>query len=80
VISRRLLVAAVVALGLIAVVPVAIELFVPERSTVAVADAAVIPPDAVALRTGTFTGADAAHHVEGRVTLYRDGEGHFLLF
>jgi Electron transfer DM13 len=73
-----------VGVGIIAIIfvvvggPLVADIFLPEQSTT-VSEAAV-PADATAIKTGTFSGADAAHDVSGTVTLYRDSDGHFLRF
>ena len=54
------------------------DLFLPEQSTTV--NEAPVPADATAVKSGTFSGADAAHDVSGTVTLYQDGDGYFLRF
>ncbi|WP_129114822.1 DM13 domain-containing protein [Halegenticoccus tardaugens] len=76
--KRRTLLVGAGALGTAAVGgTLAAELFLPERSTAAAEGS--IPPDADALKEGSFVGKDG-HRVSGTVTLYRDGDGHFLRF
>ncbi|WP_266079945.1 DM13 domain-containing protein [Haladaptatus caseinilyticus] len=58
--------------------PVVADIFLPERSTTVTE--ASIPADAEVIKTGAFSGADAAHSVSGTVTLYQDGDGYFLYF
>jgi hypothetical protein len=74
--SRRLPVA-VVALAVLGGAVLAADLFLPERATAT--DDGVVPADAVAVARGTFAG-QTGHHVAGTVTVYRDADGHFLLF
>jgi Electron transfer DM13 len=75
----KLVVIGIVAIGLVVVGgPLVADVFLPEQSTT-VSEASV-STDATVIKTGTFSGADAAHDVSGTVTLYRDSDGHFLRF
>ncbi|WP_101296229.1 DM13 domain-containing protein [Halegenticoccus soli] len=76
--ERRTILVGALAVVLVAAGGVfAAELFVPERVTAV--DESPVGDDAEALKTGTFVGK-AGHDVSGTVTLYRDGDGYFLLF
>ncbi|WP_435156874.1 DM13 domain-containing protein [Haladaptatus sp. DFWS20] len=77
-VTKLLVVGIVVAVVVVGGGSLVADIFLPERSTTA--NEASVPADAKIIKTGRFTGADAAHDVSGTVILYEDSDGHFLRF